>query len=100
VYYQYCVYVPDRDDLVLRCIRRGVDIETLHVDVCTNLELFSDLRGAPTPGADRASAAVQVPVYASLSDDQVGRIARTVKRAVDDRAPKHREIAVTRRTGS
>ena len=100
VYYQYCVYVPDRDDLVLRCIRRGVDIETLHVDVCTNLELFSDLRSAPMPGANRASAAVQVPVYASLSDLQVDRIARTVRRAVDDRAPKHREIAVTRRTGS
>jgi dTDP-4-amino-4,6-dideoxygalactose transaminase len=96
VYYQYCVYVPDRDNLVLRCIRRGVDIETLHVDVCTNLELFSDLRSAPTPGADRASAAVQVPVYASLSDDQVGRIARTVKRAVDGRMPKRQSVAVSR----
>src|SRR5204863_1667162 len=85
VYYQYCLYVPNRDELVLRCIRRGVDIETLHVDVCTGLELFSDLQSVPTPGADRASAAVQVPVYASLSDDQVARIARTVKRAVDAR---------------
>lgn len=96
VYYQYCVYVPDRDDLVVRCIRRGVDIETLHVDVCTRLELFADLQSAPAPGADRAAAAVQAPVYASLSDAQVDRIARTVKRAVDVRAPKHREVAVPR----
>jgi dTDP-4-amino-4,6-dideoxygalactose transaminase len=96
VYYQYCVYVPDRDDLVLRCIRRGVDIETLHVDVCTSLELFADLPSAATPGADRASAAVQVPVYASLSDDQVARVARTVKRAVDGRMPKRQSVAVSR----
>jgi perosamine synthetase len=82
VYYQYCVYVPDRDELVLRCIRRGIDIETLHVDVCTRLELFGDLPGAPAPGADRAAQAVQVPVYASLSDEQVERVATAVKRAV------------------
>ncbi|HEY3045391.1 MAG TPA: aminotransferase class I/II-fold pyridoxal phosphate-dependent enzyme [Vicinamibacterales bacterium] len=83
VYYQYCVYVPDRDDLVVRCIRRGVDIETLHVDVCTRLALFADLQPGAAPGADRAAAAVQVPVYASLSDQQVERIAKTVKRAVE-----------------
>ena len=82
VFYQYCVYVPDRDDLVRRCIRRGVDIETLHVDVCTRLPLFADLKPAPAPGADRAAGVVQVPVYASLTDAQVRRIATTVKRAV------------------
>ena len=96
VYYQYCVYVPDRDDLVIRCIRRGVDIETLHVDVCTSLDLFADLQSAPAPGAERASAAVQVPVYASLSDGQVDRIARTVKRAVEGRAPKRQAVPVSR----
>ena len=52
VYYQYCVYVPDRDDLVVRCIRRGIDIETLHVDVCARLALFEDLHPGPAPGAD------------------------------------------------
>ncbi len=82
VYYQYCVYVPDRDDLVLQCIRRGVDIETLHVDVCSTLDLFADLNPAPAPGAERASQAVQVPVYASLTDAQVERVAGAVKRAV------------------
>jgi dTDP-4-amino-4,6-dideoxygalactose transaminase len=82
VYYQYCVYVPDRDDLVLRCIRRGVDIETLHVDVCSTLDVFADLHPAPAPGAERAAQAVQVPVYASLTDAQVERVAAGVKRAV------------------
>jgi dTDP-4-amino-4,6-dideoxygalactose transaminase len=82
VYYQYCLYVPDRDELVRKCIRRGVDIETLHVDVCTRLPLFADLAPAPTPGADRCSDAVQIPVYASLTDGQVARIATTVRRAV------------------
>jgi len=86
VYYQYCVYVPDRDDLVIRCIRRGIDIETLHVDVCPRLPVFADLDPTPAPGADRAAEAVQVPVYASLSLAQVDRIAKAVKRAVDVRA--------------
>src|SRR2546421_128832 len=42
VYYQYCVYGPervDRDELVVRCVRRGVHIETLHVDVPPDVEL-------------------------------------------------------------
>jgi dTDP-4-amino-4,6-dideoxygalactose transaminase len=83
VYYQYCAYVPDRDDLVKRCIRRGVDIETLHVDVCPQLPLFADLSPAPAPNAERASEAVQVPVYASLTERQVDRVANTVRRAVE-----------------
>ncbi len=85
VYYQYCAYVPDRDDLVKRCIRRGVDIETLHVDVCPQLPLFADLSPAPAPNAERASEAVQVPVYAALTDRQVNRVATAVRRAVDRR---------------
>ena len=82
VYYQYCLYAPDRDSFVRRCIRRGVDIETLHVDVCTEVPLFADLAPAPAPGAHRAADAVQIPVYASLSDQQVRRTARTIRRAV------------------
>ena len=82
VYYQYCLYAPDRDDFVRRCIRRGIDIETLHVDVCTELPLFADLKPAPAPGATRAADAVQVPVYASLTDRQVRRIARTIRQTI------------------
>src|SRR5581483_8998501 len=56
VYYQYCVYGPKRDELVVRCVRRGVDIETLHVDVCSDMDLFAGSRVEPpgAPGARRA----------------------------------------------
>ena len=81
VYYQYCVYGPQRDDLVVRCVRRGIDIETLHVDVCSDLDLFA---GAPVeppgaPGAHRAAEAMQIPVYSTLNDDQAARVARVVR---------------------
>lgn len=81
VYYQYCAYGPDRvdrDDLVVRCVRRGIDIETLHVDVPPDMELFA---GAPAEadGARRASQAIQIPVYSSLRDDQVARVANVVR---------------------
>ena len=81
VYYQYCVYGPKRDELVVLCVRRGVDIETLHVDVCSNMELFAGSRVEPAgaPGAQRAAGAMQVPVYSTLTDAQGSRVARVVK---------------------
>ena len=83
VYYQYCVYVngQPRDRIVGRCVRRGIDIETLHVDVCTEMELFKDCPGAPTPGASRAQQVIQVPVYASLTDRQLRRVIRGVRKS-------------------
>jgi dTDP-4-amino-4,6-dideoxygalactose transaminase len=81
VYYQYCVHGPKRDELVVRCVRRGIDIETLHVDVCSDMDLFAREQVFPpgAPGARRAAGAMQVPVYSSLSDDQVQRVARVVR---------------------
>jgi dTDP-4-amino-4,6-dideoxygalactose transaminase len=81
VYYQYCVYGPQRDELVVRCVRRGIDIETLHVDVCSDLDLFAGATVMPAgaPGARRAAGAMQVPVYSSLTDEQAARVARVVK---------------------
>ena len=81
VYYQYCVYAPQRDELVVRCVRRGIDIETLHVDVCPELEMFADSRVEPagSPGAVRAAGAMQIPVYSTLTDAQVERVARVVR---------------------
>ncbi|HKF68664.1 MAG TPA: DegT/DnrJ/EryC1/StrS family aminotransferase, partial [Vicinamibacterales bacterium] len=81
VYYQYCVYGPQRDELVVRCVRRGIDIETLHVDVCPELEMFADSRVEPAgvPGATRAAGAMQIPVYSTLTDAQVERVARVVR---------------------
>ena len=80
-YYQYCVIGPDgpqRDDLVVRCVRRGIDIETLHVDVPPNMELFSTAT-AEADGARRAAQAMQIPVHSGLRRDQIERVASTVR---------------------
>ena len=84
VYYQYCVYGAERDALVVRCVRRGIDIETLHVDVCSDLDLFAGARVEPAgaPGARRAAGAMQIPVYSSLTDRQAARVARVVRRVL------------------
>jgi dTDP-4-amino-4,6-dideoxygalactose transaminase len=81
VYYQYCVYGPQRDELVVRCVRRGVDIETLHVDICSDMDLFANERAVPsgTPGARRAAGAMQIPVYSTLTDEQAQRVAKVVR---------------------
>jgi dTDP-4-amino-4,6-dideoxygalactose transaminase len=78
VYYQYCAYVPDSETLVKRCIRRGVDVAPMHVDVCTKMDLFQ-WKGPAMAGAERASTAVQVPVYESLSNAEIERIGRLVR---------------------
>jgi dTDP-4-amino-4,6-dideoxygalactose transaminase len=78
VYYQYSVQVPNHADFVRRALRRGIDVEMLHMDVCPRLPLFADSASA-APGADQAAAAVQLPVYASLTDRDVGRVARVTK---------------------
>jgi dTDP-4-amino-4,6-dideoxygalactose transaminase len=84
VYYQYCVYGPSgrkRDDLVVRCVRRGIDIETLHVDVPPDMPLFEGVR-AEREGARRAAQAIQIPVYSSLTDEQVRRVGAVVRDAL------------------
>jgi perosamine synthetase len=80
-FYQYCAYVPSRDDVVDACLRRGVDIETLHVDLCSELELF----GQPTwaaPGARSMTHTIQIPVYEALDDERLERVAQVVREAV------------------
>jgi dTDP-4-amino-4,6-dideoxygalactose transaminase len=81
VYYQYCLRVPHRDSLVRRCIRQGLDIETLHVDVCTRLPLF-ERSWAVCPEAEHAAQVVQLPVYSSLSEDEVRWVGFTVRKAL------------------
>jgi dTDP-4-amino-4,6-dideoxygalactose transaminase len=88
-YYQYCVYTSARDEIARRCIRRGVDIETLHVDVCNRLPLFEEF-WSEAPGAERAAEVIQVPVYASLTDAQLERVARTVRRVATRLAAESR----------
>jgi dTDP-4-amino-4,6-dideoxygalactose transaminase len=81
VYYQYCAYVPSRDAVVDACLRRGIDLETLHVDVCPDLDLFGPARGS-APGARETTGTVQIPMYESLSGDQLTCVAGAVRDAV------------------
>jgi len=87
VFYQYCVYVPARDAVVDACLRRGVDLETLHVDVCTELSLFGG--GQPSaPGARQTTATIQVPIYEVLTDTQLESVADAVRDAVRSLVPQ------------
>jgi hypothetical protein len=70
--------VPDSETIVKRCIRRGVDVAPMHVDVCTTMPLFG-WTGPAAKAAEHAATAVQVPVYESLSDAEIERIGRLVK---------------------
>ncbi len=81
VFYQYAIYARHRSEVVRGCLRRGIDVESLHVDVCTRLPLFGNGH-APAPGAERAAEAIQLPVYASLKPDHIDRIAAVVREAV------------------
>jgi perosamine synthetase len=86
VYYQYCVYGsdgPKRDELVVGCVRRGIDIETLHVDVPPDMELFHGAAGEAA-GARRAAQAIQIPIYACLTREQIERVAATVRAVLSD----------------
>jgi dTDP-4-amino-4,6-dideoxygalactose transaminase len=80
-FYQYCAYVPDRDAVVDACLRRGVDIETLHVDVCPELELFRASRSVAA-GALETKGTIQIPVYESLTDADLDRVITMVGEAV------------------
>jgi len=85
VYYQYCVYPPDREGVVRRCLRGGLDVEYHHMDVCPDLPLFAS-SGTEAPGARRTNEALQLPIHAGLSDALLERVARRFRRAV---APGH-----------
>jgi perosamine synthetase len=80
-FYQYCAYTPSREAVVDACLRRGVDIETLHVDLCTDLELFGR-PSAPVPGARGATQTIQIPIYESLTETHLDRVASVVREAV------------------
>jgi dTDP-4-amino-4,6-dideoxygalactose transaminase len=89
VYYQYCAYVPSRDAVVDTCLRRGIDLETLHVDVCPDLELFGRPRTpANASGARQTTGTVQIPIYESLSEHQLACVAAAVRDAVQALEPR------------
>ena len=95
VYYQYCVYVSDPRVAKRRAIRRGVDFETTHVDVCPTLPLFKDF-GTSCPGAAKTAEALQLPVYSRLRTSDVERVLRVVKEVANDLAPLERNVSRTK----
>jgi hypothetical protein len=86
VYYQYCVYLSDPGSASRRAIRRGVDFETTHVDICSSLPLFKEF-AADCAGAQRTQQALQLPVYSRLRDSDVERVLRVVREVTDNLAP-------------
>ena len=86
VYYQYCIYMSDSSRASRRAIRRGVDFETTHVDVCSSLSLFKEF-AADCPGAELTKAALQLPVYSRLRTTDVERVLRVVRNVTSDLAP-------------
>lgn len=72
VFYQYSVYASDPARLSRRASRLGVDCETTHVDVCSELALFSEF-ARECPGAKATERALQLPVHAGMRDIDVER---------------------------
>jgi len=85
LYYQYCLYVPDREALVQGCLRRGLDIEYHHMDICSDLPLFEEAR-CEARGARRTADAVQIPIHAALDAGKVAAVARRLRHALVGRA--------------
>jgi dTDP-4-amino-4,6-dideoxygalactose transaminase len=86
VYYQYCLRVSDPAALTRRAIRRGIDIEMMHVDICSKLPLFA-AQARSCPGAETAVQTRQLPVYASLRPSDVERIIRVIREISRDLPP-------------
>jgi dTDP-4-amino-4,6-dideoxygalactose transaminase len=81
VYYQYSVYTPQRDAFVRRALRRGLDVETFHVDVWPSVPHFNQQGArAIAPEAERTGSVVQIPVYAALGERDARRVARKMRR--------------------
>ncbi len=86
VYYQYCIYTSDPRRTSRRAVRRGVDLETMHVDVCSDLRLFRAF-ASHCPGADATKAALQLPVYSRLRSSDVERVLYVMREVTGDLAP-------------
>jgi hypothetical protein len=78
VYYQYCIRVSDPATLSRRAIRKGIDVEIMHVDVCSKLDIFSPFARS-CPVAESTEGTLQVPVYSGLQPEDVERIIRVVR---------------------
>lgn len=95
VYYQYSVYVSDPKLAKRRAIRRGVDFESTHVDVCSTLPLFKEF-AAECPGAEKTSNALQLPVYSRLRTTDVEQVLQVIKEAAAGLAPLDQKASPAR----
>ena len=86
VYYQYSIYVSDEQRVSRRAIRKGVDFETTHVDVCPSLPLFKEFV-ADCPGARMTERSLQLPVYSRLRTSDIERVLRVVRDVTRDLDP-------------
>ena len=94
VYYQYCVYLSEPARASRRAIRRGVDFETTHVDVCSSLPLFKDF-AAKCSGAETTERTRQLPVYSRLRPSDVERVLSIVREVSDDLVPLRTESTMS-----
>jgi len=95
VYYQYCIRASDPAALSRRAIRKGIDIEIMHVDICNTLPLFAESACA-CPAAESTKNTLQLPVYSRLLPDDVERVLRTVREASHDLPPLFDGLAMAR----
>ncbi len=86
VYYQYCIRATDPDLLKHRAIRSGVDVEIMHVDICNVLDVFEDFK-TKCPVAEGTEHTLQLPVYASLTENDLNRIIQVIREAVRPSGP-------------
>jgi dTDP-4-amino-4,6-dideoxygalactose transaminase len=94
VYYQYCIYVSDASRVKRRAIRRAVDFETTHVDVCSSLPIFREY-SANCPGAEKTEGALQLPVYSRLRTSDVERVLQVVREVTEDLGPLPEQLKRT-----
>lgn len=90
-YYQYCIYVSDPRRARRRAIRRGVDFEITHVDVCSALPLFEQF-AADCSQAEQTAAALQLPVYSRLRTSDIERVLKVVLEVGAGLAPFDKKV--------
>jgi len=86
VYYQYCIRTSNSQELSRRAIRHGIDIEIMHVDICSQLLLFAQY-ASRCPVAESTENTLQLPAYARLHPENVDRILRVVRDAALELPP-------------
>ena len=99
VYYQYCIYTSDPGRTSLPGNTAGVDLETMHVDVCSGLPLFKAF-AAVCPGAEETRAAQLRRTQGYVLSD-VERVLHVMREVTRDLAPfVEPEPEVSRRTAA